>query len=336
MNQLGAFCTIVTKDYLHFALRLFRSLQEHAKNDKPRLYVFVVDELEDDFIEKAEKFGGTGLIVWGKKQLLASSESARKTFDTFALEKGSMLRWALKPVVMQLVLEKHPNTYFLDPDLCFFGDYSFLWSYFEDSQIILSPHWREIDPRRTGSTAQISLNYKHGIFNGGFVGASHKAGDFLSWWNASCLALPEFENRKHTHDDQKFLDLVPVYFEKVHILKHYGCNVSEWNETYVSREYVDGQVVLNHRDLLVFAHFANSYELAIEEGRDPLMSALYVKWKEELQIMRQNLESQEILNLPKKEKQPGVLAKKAPWKPTWHIKQWVYKGALKVVKRVEK
>jgi hypothetical protein len=159
----------------------------------------------------------------------------------------------------------------------------------EDSNIVLSPHWREIDPRKARDTAAISLNYKHGVFNGGFVGVNRKATDFLDWWFASCVALPNFVNKSFLFVDQKFLDVVPVYFENVHILKHKGCNVSEWNEVFLERSVANNRVMINGKDELVFAHFANSYIIAEVAQREAVLMPFYKKYQEELSRIKQEL-----------------------------------------------
>jgi hypothetical protein len=203
----------------------------------------------------------------------------------------------------------------------------------EDSNIVLSPHWREIDPRKARDTAAISLNYKHGVFNGGFVGVNRKATDFLDWWFASCLAVPRFHNRPFIHDDQKFLDVVPVYFENVHILKHKGCNVSEWNEAFLERSVSNDRVIINGNDELVFAHFANSYSLAEREARECVMLPLFRQYESELNKIREALKDLGLIssieiNKMVKNKKTSLLGS--------GLKSQVYLLAKKVVDRAEK
>jgi hypothetical protein len=328
----GAFCTIITKNYAHYAVRLFQSLQAHAIGTSPIFYVFLVDEISEPEVLLLQDFGGPGFEVVLPKDLLSHSKMAQDTFATYAAQKDSMLRWALKPVAMKYVLESKgaDACYFLDPDLCFFSDYGFLWDYFEHSNIVLSPHWREIDPSKTDSTAEISLNYKHGVFNGGFVGASPKALDFLDWWSASCVALPRFENRGSLFVDQKFLDVVPTYFEGVHILKHKGCNISEWNEKMVVREKLEDRIVLNLAYDLVFAHFANSYELAIQAGRDGILGDLYLGWKQSLEEVKQSMLGRGLDGLWVRNSEV-----KSELTPLLRAKKWVYYQAKKIVDRAE-
>jgi hypothetical protein len=330
--KAGIFCTIVTPNYLHFAVRLFQSLKEHADRVAPELYVFLVDAVSEEDVQKVSDFAGAGFTVVPLSALCAATDRAVETFKTYGGERGGMLRWALKPVALEYVLARAPYAYFLDPDLCFFSRYDFLWDYFESSDVVLSPHWREIDPSKSEGTSAISLNYKHGIFNGGFVGASRRGGmEFLAWWSASCLALPVFDNIKHTHDDQKFLDVVPVYFEKVKVLKHWGCNISEWNERYLPRFQRDGKVYVKGETPLVFAHFSSSYEWASRDGRDKIMVPFYLTWKQELLGIKETLCKMGLEGFWLEEsKKPGIV------KRGFSPKTWIYQWAKYIVERAEK
>jgi hypothetical protein len=154
--------------------------------------------------------------------------------------------------------------------------------------------------------------------------------DFLDWWSASCVALPRFENRGSLFVDQKFLDVVPTYFEGVHILKHKGCNVSEWNEKRVVREKLEDRIVLNSTYDLVFAHFANSYELAIQAGRDGLLADLYLGWKQSLEEVKEPMLGKGLAGLWDIDSEV-----KSELTTLLRAKKWVYYQAKKIVDRAE-
>ena len=71
--------------------------------------------------------------------------------------------------------------------------------------------------------------------------------------------------------DQAYLDLLPIYFESVKILRHRGCNVANWNQIECQREENQPGVITINGFPLVFIHFTASTIRGIEAGDDPLL-----------------------------------------------------------------
>ena len=61
---------------------------------------------------------------------------------------------------------------YLDNDLCFFGDFEFLFQELQEHSLLLTPHWRPIDP--DANAEQFFYNFRDGLYNAGFVGANNK------------------------------------------------------------------------------------------------------------------------------------------------------------------
>lgn len=57
-------------------------------------------------------------------------------------------------------------------------------------------------------------------------------------------------------DDQIWLNFVPLYFQKVCILKHSGYNIAYWNLHDRMIEKMDGVYLVNNEYPLVFFHFS--------------------------------------------------------------------------------
>jgi hypothetical protein len=196
-----------------------------------------------------------------------------------------MLRWALKSVFMEWVLARHELCFYCDNDLYFYHDYEFLWEQLSGLSVLLSPHWRTIEPNLDDPIIKrnIELTYMHGLYNAGFIGVSRAGIDFLQWWSRCCLGYPHFRNNQAMRDDQSFLNVVPLNFDDVGIIEQRGCNISAWN-MHVNRRSLDaqGNVIINERDALVFVHFASGYEQTFERGDDVLLATYWGKWKERL------------------------------------------------------
>ena len=277
-----AVCTVITADYFHYALTLNESILAHSVDAIPFYVLDVHSKLEASVLPGPLP---ENVVIVHLADLLKESEMARKLQATYAQEDRGMLRWALKSVLMEWVLERHETCLYLDNDLCFYDDFSFLWEALEESQILLTPHWRVIEPEFNDPVVKrnIELTYMHGLYNAGFIGVGRKALDFLRWWSRCCLSYQELRHHTGIYVDQTFLNVVPLNFEGVRILEHRGCNVSAWNFHVCKRSRdAQGRIWINEKYPLVFTHFAWGYEQTFERGEDLLIEPLWRGWKERL------------------------------------------------------
>jgi hypothetical protein len=179
-------------------------------------------------------------------------------------------RWALKPVFIQYLLENgFEKVLFTDCDIFFFEDYTFLLDDLDSAAILLTPHWHNSDPV-IDERSFLSL-FTGGVFNAGFIGANRNGLPALAWWANACHykmgAYPEMG----VHDDQRYLDLFPVKFEFVKIVRHRGCNIGGWNRIECARSLVNGRVLINDQYPIVFIHFGPVLIEQILKGHDPLL-----------------------------------------------------------------
>ncbi|MBL0131793.1 MAG: hypothetical protein IPP43_12305 [Chitinophagaceae bacterium] len=109
------------------------------------------------------------------------------------------------------------------------------------------------------------------LFNAGFIGANKSGEAAINWWAGMCHY--KIENRKELglYDDQKYLDILPVQFEAVHIIKHPGCNLASWNLDTSKREMIDGKLLINKIYEPVFIHFAKDTITNILNRNDELL-----------------------------------------------------------------
>jgi hypothetical protein len=65
---------------------------------------------------------------------------------------------------------------------------------------------------------------------------------------------------------------MPVYFaDRVGIVNHKGCNVSNWNRVECKRTLVDGKTLINEAFPIVFIHFTQATINYIVSGEDLLL-----------------------------------------------------------------
>ncbi len=256
---MNTFCTIVSCDYLPFARVLFTSLQR-IKQDV-RFQVLVID----------------GELSAANEPFAIHSPEAMKEYRLFRqIEKKyghtnkDHFRWALKPIFISYLLENgYSRVIYTDPDIFFTSDYSFLFNKLNKCNILLTPHWPAIRlPEHEDSLFSV---LRGGLFNAGFVAAGTGGIEGMHWWAEMCHYKMDKQPQLGIFDDQKYLDILPVYFDGVEIIRHKGCNIASWNMDSCKRELINGRLLINGEFDPVFIHFAKDTIINILNKNDALL-----------------------------------------------------------------
>jgi 4-hydroxybenzoate polyprenyltransferase len=267
------FCTVSNVDYLHRVLALHQSLNKQTI--KARLHVLVTDGGDFD----KSLFPDT-IIFYSTRQLV------EQPYATTILEKYAddrdKIRWCLKPVFMHYLLDKGiaDSVLYVDNDVFFFEPFFNLYDFVGSCGVWLTPHWRCMDPFKDAHVFKDS--FKDGMFNAGFVGASRNGKNILEWWAMANSFMCEKNRPEGLWDDQKYLDMLPVRFANVGIVRHMGCNVAVWNKQDCRREAGADGVLINGEFPVVFIHFTNDTMQDIEfdkYGGDPLLKPYLEEYK---------------------------------------------------------
>lgn len=187
------------------------------------------------------------------------------------------LRWALKPGFTHFLLKKFDKIIHCDCDLHFYNDFEEIIDYASDKSLVISPHWRTI---HSMSSDELRYNFIHGLYNAGFFIATQKAGEILEWWSERCCVECSATSGT-TYVDQKYLDLVPLYFENVGIIRHKGYNVAAWNANYLKRTIENG-IVLVEGQPIIFIHYSPITIIWIENKTDPYLIKHLAEYKQAL------------------------------------------------------
>ncbi|MEP7170050.1 MAG: hypothetical protein ABI855_11820, partial [Bacteroidota bacterium] len=176
-----AFSTIITPDYIHYALALRESLLKF--DSAGNFYILVTekdDKLKKDFEEKYPRL----IILFAED--LCQDGIGKKIYDKYFYQFKDEFRWSMKPVLLTYLIEKlnYKKVLCLDCDLYFFNDYNFLLEKLETSNVILTPHWRSSSPH--SDFGQFRVLFTHGLFNAGFIGVNDRSLEVLSWWAEVC------------------------------------------------------------------------------------------------------------------------------------------------------
>ncbi len=139
----------------------------------------------------------------------------------------------------------------------------------------------------------IFLNF--GLYNLGFFGINpqHKeAIKMLDWWEERTINYGFDRTKNGYFVDQLWMNLAPLFYNDVEVLKSYGYNMGPWNLHERQIVKIDNnKIVLNDDSSLVFYHFSklaiNNVDISREFNRFnlvyfPLLGNLYTMYKNEI------------------------------------------------------
>lgn len=281
MSQF-AVVTVVTSNYLHFALALAASLRQQHQ-DIP-LFICLADQPP----QLRDPLGPHCQLV--PAEHLGIPQWRRFAFQYTAFE----LTCALKPFAIQWVLNQgYQKVIYADADIQFYNRLDGIVQQLDSAHLILTPHLHQPLPRDGCLPNQRGID-QAGIFNAGFLAfRAAAASEMLSSWQQhvakDCIVDPE--NRLFV--DQRWLDTVPQRFPPVHITREPGYNVGYWNlpQRRLHRSS-GGQLLVNNRPLY-FYHFSgwdpqrpwvlSRHQNRVQLGRSPVVRALLSDYGERLE-----------------------------------------------------
>lgn len=237
------FSTILSKNYLHIGLSLYKSLFEHCPDFT--LWVLCMDEVTYDLLMKMklEKVKPVCLSEFKDRRLLAVKNNRSLTEYC----------WTCKSALLLYLLKKNPGmgyiTY-LDSDLFLYSSPEPIMEEFANRSILIC--------KCNYSTDKKFLEKTHGIYNAGLISVRRDAIGikFLRWWKNKCLKWC-FANRKDgLYGDGGYINDVPERFTKVHVVKHKGAHVALWNIANYRVKKVGSKIFID-RYSLIFYHFAD-------------------------------------------------------------------------------
>lgn len=191
------------------------------------------------------------------------------------------LRWSLKAGFVHHLLQQYEIVTYCDCDLHFYNDFKEIIDFASDKSLTISPHWRTI---HSNAADDIQYNFRHGLYNGGFFIGTRQGLNILEWWAERCC-IECSATSETTYVDQKYLDLVPLYFDNVGIIKHKGCNVAAWNAAYLPRTINDNEVLVDGYKI-IFIHYSPITIKYIEKGIDIHLTEHLAEYKASLSLIQ--------------------------------------------------
>jgi hypothetical protein len=231
-----AFCTIATPGFLPMAAVLIDSIRAHY-GDTCDIHLLTVSWERIKF-----SYRGVEAVYFTD---LANPYCWDMAMRYDLVERAS----AYKPFFLRHVNadRRYDTVFYLDVDTQLFGRLDEATDLMRSTgaSILLSPH--SLVPRNLGRLVDDRTILRVGTFNSGLIGvdASDEALSFLDWWaslnRTECIVEPGYYSR-----DQKWLNLVPTYFERAQILRHPGYNVAHFNVDERSDVLTDGSLRMFH------------------------------------------------------------------------------------------
>lgn len=254
-------CTIVTPSHIHKAIVLLNSVKKHDPSFQ--LFVLITEQTEHYLADIEAVFLSDLIEADSEASLLA--EKYHQQMDE--------LRWSLKPVFIRYLLERNDDSIVLycDCDMFFVERPSYLINSLKKGGIVLTPHWRPLDP--SVSLHNFRLNFQDGLFNAGCVAANTKGIPALNWWAKACFSACEADREKGLWHDQRYLDLMIIYFSQTVICRHKGYNIADWNHHLRESLFEKG-----NKEKIILIHFSANTIKKILSGKDYLLESYYEEY----------------------------------------------------------
>jgi hypothetical protein len=141
------------------------------------------------------------------------------------------LTYALTPYVLSHLLDcGYSGVGFFKQESLVLDDLTPILEWVPRKSIVLTPHLLEPLPGPDRFARELNI-LQSGVFNVGFLGVGNTptAHEFLKWWRDRLRDHCRHDVPEGMHYEQRWLDLVPAFFEDFHILRDPGFNVGHWN-----------------------------------------------------------------------------------------------------------
>lgn len=223
MSDIHVF-TSAAFNYIPKVRMLFQSLRQH--HPEWRLHLALADEMRPNIDLSHEPFDE----VW------AASDLGIPDWRGWAFCHAIVeLATAIKPFMLArlLKLQGCQKVIYLDPDTVAFSRLDDIIKLLDSSNIILTPHQTKPEQTLAAVMDNEICSLKHGIYNLGFiaVAATDVGHDFAEWWSRRVYHFCRADIPNGLFTDQRWIDLVPAFFDGVAIMRSSRHNVATWNLT---------------------------------------------------------------------------------------------------------
>jgi len=241
--------TLCSNNYLAHAKSLGESIRKF--NPDLRFVIGLVDQLDSQI----------DYTTFSDYELIPCFDMGYPEFQEM-LSRYNIIEFntAVKPFYFEYLFRINPEVdriYYIDPDILFYQSPKRLdasWS--AGASIQLTPNLLHLPDRLVrGELASL----KHGYNNLGYIGMQRgfETDKIIKWWKERLTTHCRLDKCRGIFVDQKWMDLVPLFFQGIISIKHPGWNMAWWNlsERKLGRSE-QGYYVNDLATPLVFFHFS--------------------------------------------------------------------------------
>lgn len=241
--------TICSNNYLSLARALGKSLQ--ATGNDYHFIIGLVDKIDNSLANYYEGF-----------TILPCDQIGIPDLEEIAIKYSiAEFNTALKPFYFQHLFNQYPDAEyitFLDPDMLVYRQLTELETGHKEYDILLTPHI--LHPMKLDGKHPTEISYlSTGTFNLGFLSLrkSDNTHSFLDWWSERLRHFCYFDFYNGLFVDQKWVNLVPVFFDSVFVIRDPSYNVAYWNLQERTLSQPNGVWTINDRFPLSIYHFSS-------------------------------------------------------------------------------
>ncbi len=221
MNRIGVF-TSAAANYLPKVRALFESLRRLRPDW--RLHLALADAAPPAAVMAAAPLDELHLI-----EDLGIPDWRAWAFSHSLVE----LATAIKPFALRRLLARgdYDAVLYLDPDIVAFSPLQAVVDAFQGADILLTPHQARPEPTVAGVIANEICTLQHGVYNLGFIGVAARPEGlaFADWWAARAYQFCREDVASGLYTDQRWINLVPAFFDRFRVLRDPALNVGPWN-----------------------------------------------------------------------------------------------------------
>lgn len=244
MNLIFTICSV---NYLASAKVLANSLLQTNSDVK---FVYIIADKINGRIPK-EYFDN---IDYVEVEDLAI-EKLNQLIDTYNIIEFNT---AIKPFAVKFLSKKYNSNkiVYIDPDIIVYHDLIEVFNNLDKYDFILTPHI--LSPILNDDFyAQQRGPLNTGVFNLGFIAINYnlESEKIIDWWAAHMINHGHCNSIIGEFYDQKIMNLLPIFSNKVLIEKNPGYNVAGWNIHEREITKINGNYFVNNT-ALVFYHYS--------------------------------------------------------------------------------
>ncbi len=252
---------VSTINYLWQAESLAQSFIKH--NPDYTFFVCIIDRVTPDLDITKYKFSFN--IIWIDELQTPTWDKMVEHYTLFELVMST------KALVLDYLFKNfNPNfALCLDSDMIIFDSFQLIENQLDKYNIYLTPYCYSPIPITTpielvenGFSDTQPLEDRMmlyvGIYNMGFIAVKNtpETESFVKWWVNMSINQCFVGRKQGMFGEQLCINLVPIYFEKVLVIKDLGYNAASWNFHERSFSEKDGKFYVNDEFPLVFYHYS--------------------------------------------------------------------------------